>query len=133
LTWFRAHLGVSWSIVGVSLLATVLGLVALRFLVVYLPADYFIRDRSIKTLNSRRSVGGWLWLNLKNLAGLVLLVIGLTMLLAPGPGVLMILFGLSLLDIPGKRALELKIIRNPRVLSGINLARAKAGRPPLAV
>ena len=60
-----------------------------------------------------------------------LLLLGLVMLLTPGQGVLSILVGISLLDIPGKRRLELSIIRREPVHNSMNWIRAKAGRPPL--
>jgi len=46
---------------------------------------------------------------------------------------LAILIGVMLLDFPGKRALELKIARQPAVLQAINGIRAKANRPDLQV
>jgi len=51
--------------------------------------------------------------------------------LVPGPGVVTILIGLSLMSFPGKRKLEMRILRAGPVLSGINWMRAKAGRPEL--
>lgn len=53
------------------------------------------------------------------------------MLVTPGQGVLTILIGLSLLDLPGKRAVERRLIGNPAVLRAVNALRAKAHRPPL--
>lgn len=70
---------------------------------------------------------------LKNLLGVMLLAAGLTMLVTPGPGVLAILLGLTLITVPGKRSLVLRILRNPHVLSGLNLLRTRAQRPVLIV
>jgi hypothetical protein len=56
---------------------------------------------------------------------------GLLMLVTPGQGVLTILVGVTLLDFPGKRALELWIVRQPAVLRVTNWMRAKAHREPL--
>ncbi len=72
---------------------------------------------------------------LKNLAGLVLLVMGVIMAMpmVPGPGLLFILVGVSLLDVPHKRALELRVLRSPVVLAPLNAIRARWKQPPLQV
>ena len=51
----------------------------------------------------------------------------------PGQGLLTILVGLLMLDIPGKRRLELAIVRRGPVLGSINKLRARFRRPPLRV
>ena len=68
----------------------------------------------------------------KNLAGVVLLVLGLVMALPgiPGQGLLTMIIGLTLLDFPGKRELERRFVI-PRVLHAINRLRARFHRPPL--
>ena len=68
---------------------------------------------------------------LKNALGLILLIAGLAMLVLPGQGVITTLVAMSLLDFPGKRNLELRLIRQPLVLNSINWIREKAGRPPI--
>jgi hypothetical protein len=67
----------------------------------------------------------------KNVVGIVLLACGLVMLFTPGQGILAILVGLSLMNVPGKRALELRIVRSRPVLKAINWIRKKNHRPPL--
>ncbi len=62
---------------------------------------------------------------------MVLAGIVLAMPLVPGQGILTILIGLSLLDFPGKRKMELKLIRLRAVRRGINWIRARAQQPPL--
>ena len=64
-------------------------------------------------------------------AALALAGIVLAMPLVPGQGILTILIGLSLLDFPGKRKMELKLIRLRAVRRGINWIRARAQQPPL--
>ena len=58
---------------------------------------------------------------------------GIAMLALPGQGILTILVGITLLNFPGKRRLELRIVRQRRVLRAINWMRAKAKRPPLVL
>lgn len=96
-----------------------------------LPPDYFVRKRPavsklrppvrVALLVARNFVGGLMFL-----AGLVMAVP-----LVPGPGVLFMLIGVGLVDFPGKRALELKLIRQRHVLRSVNGFRARFGRAPL--
>jgi hypothetical protein len=43
------------------------------------------------------------------------------------------IIGLTLVDFPGKRRLERRLLRHPRVLRAINRLRARFDRPPLDV
>jgi hypothetical protein len=61
----------------------------------------------------------------------VLILAGVAMLVLPGQGILMILIGLMLMDIPGKRALERRLVQQPSVWQVMNWIRAKAHQPAL--
>jgi hypothetical protein len=94
-----------------------------------LPADYFLREEAGLVADPKRHA----WLKLgKNLLGVVLLVAGIAMLVLPGQGVLTLLVAVALLDFPGKRRLERRIARSPRVLAALNSMRKKRGQPPFA-
>ena len=69
----------------------------------------------------------------KNIAGVILLLLGFVMALPgiPGQGVLTMIIGLTLVDFPGKRGIERRILRHRRVLDAINRLRARFHRPPL--
>ncbi|MBT6854644.1 MAG: hypothetical protein HOA09_03555, partial [Nitrospina sp.] len=69
----------------------------------------------------------------KNLLGVVLLLMGIAMLVLPGQGILTMLIGISLLDFPGKRTLEKKIVCHPSVHRAIDKIRQRAGQPPLVL
>ncbi len=99
-------------------------LVAVPLILVKIPADYFLKD-TVKEDGLRSSL---IVLIGKNLLGFVFLVIGFIMLFTPGQGILTILVGMSLLDFPGKRRLEINLIRRPRVHAPINWLRAKYGK-----
>ena len=71
-----------------------------------------------------------LWKVGKNLLGAVLIVAGIVMFVAPGPGVLTILLGLVLVDIPGRYKLVQKIISRPRIFKAVNSLRRRFGKPP---
>ena len=69
----------------------------------------------------------------KNVAGVILVVLGIAMLILPGQGILTVLVGIGLLDFPGKRRLELWLVRLPGVLKAIHWLRRRRHRPPLEV
>ena len=69
----------------------------------------------------------------KNVAGVVLVLLGLVMALPgiPGQGILTMIVGITLIDFPGKRGLERRLIGRPRILRSINRLRARFHRAPL--
>ncbi len=117
---------------GVSVLMFIGSLLALRYLIIRMPADYFLRDH--------RRGANWfgdhaamriLATVLKNALGILLVGLGAIMLFTPGQGVLLILVGVSLLDVPGKRTIELRIVGIHTVRRAIDRIRANAKRPPI--
>lgn len=69
----------------------------------------------------------------KNALGVLIVALGAVMALpgVPGQGMLMMIVGLTLLDFPGRRRLEARLLRKPRVLGAINRVRARFDRLPL--
>lgn len=108
----------------VSVVLFVGTLVAVPWLLVRLPSDYFVRPRG------RRSFGVRL---ARNVAGVVLVALGVAMLVLPGQGVLTILLGLALVDLPLKDRVLARVLRRKGVHDAIDSLRGKAGRPPLMV
>jgi hypothetical protein len=130
--WLTQHQAVAWSLVGFSVAMVVAAIVALPFIVVRIPVDYFAHDRSPqlpwqKTHPAVRIVA----LAGKNILGALLLLAGLVMLFTPGQGILCVLLGVALLDVPGKRRLERWIATRPPVFKALNALRRKYGHPPL--
>lgn len=120
-------------VVGLAavLFAVSLGITAA--VLVHLPDDYFARPR-----RPLRPSEGWTPLRLaavvgKNLAGLIVVALGLLLSLpgVPGQGLLTILIGLFLIDFPGKYRLERKILGQRSIRRWVDRLRARAGRPPL--
>lgn len=116
----------------ISVATFFLSLIIVPMVIVRIPEDYF-------AVGKRKTIH-WQGLNpllrtclliIKNIAGLVFLVMGILMLVLPGQGLLTILFGIALLDFPGKSKLERRLISYPKVLSSINWVRKKAKRKPL--
>ena len=79
-----------------------------------LPEDHFTR--------TKRSRAHLVLVVLKNLLGVVLIVIGVALSVpgVPGQGLLTIFAGLLLLDIPGKRRFELAVLRRPSIRSKVD-------------
>jgi hypothetical protein len=130
--WFQSHEAIVWWSGAISVLMFVGGLVAVPWLVVRIPADYFHHRRAFFELGETAHplVRGAAFM-LKNILGIIFLLLGIAMLFLPGQGILMILLGLMFLDFPGKFALERRLILIPAVHRAIDWIRKKAGRPPL--
>lgn len=120
-----------WWMLAISVLMLVASPLIVAALLVWMPADYFVRRRSF---GQGQSSAVRLLLRLaKNFMGALFVAAGIVMLVAPGQGMLTILIGISLLDFPGKRRLELRIARMPRVYHAVNRLRARFGKPPYEV
>ena len=68
---------------------------------------------------------------LRNLLGLLLVLLGVVMLLLPGQAIITILIGVFVMDFPGKRRFERWVIARPRVMKALNSLRHRAGQPPI--
>jgi len=112
----------------------VASLVLIPILVIRMRADYFIRPPGEgAALAGRPPALRWTLLAIKNALGVVLLLLGIVMLLGPGQGVITIFLSLSLLNFPGKRRLEIKLLRLPGLLTAINRLRQRAGHEPVVL
>ncbi|MCC6139976.1 MAG: hypothetical protein IT389_05085 [Nitrospira sp.] len=121
-----------WLTVG-SLIGFIGTLIAIPFIMVRLPADYFDIRTARHWMQDSNPALRWVGLIVKNAVGAVFLLAGFAMLFLPGQGILTMLIGISLLDFPGKRALEAKIVGQPTVLQALNAMRAKFDKPPLTI
>jgi len=127
----------TWRNVGLGVLMVVVTFVVatgvVSFVVVKLPATYFHPDHDREVLKDKPPAIRWAGIIGKNLAGVILIVLGIVMSLPgiPGPGLVTILFGVMLVDFPGKRRLEHKLVSQPRVLKSINNLRKRFGSKPI--
>jgi len=108
-------------------------LIAIPFILVQLPADYFDIRVARPWMENRHPVLRVVGHIVKNAVGAVFVFAGFLMLFLPGQGVLTMLIGISMLDFPGKRKIEAKIIGQPTVLSVINHMRKTRGKPPIVL
>ncbi|HEY0367753.1 MAG TPA: hypothetical protein VGC73_14875 [Pyrinomonadaceae bacterium] len=128
LTWRKVLLGAA--IFVVSFFAN-LGIVS--FILVKLPADHFSKSRKTKFWSGKRP-----WLHAvkvigKNIAGILLVALGVVLSLpgVPGQGLLTVLLGIMLLDFPGRDRLEQKLLSRPSIVNSINKLRGRFGKKPL--
>jgi small-conductance mechanosensitive channel len=120
-----------WLGVGISVGLAVGSVILVAVVVIHWPADYFklavagADGRAVKR-HVLAAIG-------KNLAGVVLVLLGLVMALPgiPGQGLLTMIVGLTMIDFPGKRGLERRLIGRPHILRAINRLRARFQRAPL--
>lgn len=117
----------------VSLAFFVGSLIAIPFILVRLPADFFDIRVPRPWMENRHPVLRVLGHLVKNLIGAIFLFVGFLMLFLPGQGILTMLIGITMMDFPGKRKLEAKMIGQPTVLHAINSMREKFGKPPLII
>ena len=132
--WTEANQGLMAWLFGLSLLLFVGSLVVMPLLISRMRANYFVAPHADE----------YSWLGrhpparvtariIKNSVGTVLLLAGLAMMVLPGQGIITVLVALSLLDFPGKRALELRLIRQAHINRAANWIRRRVGRPPLII
>lgn len=129
--WIEDHSSLLWWMGAVSIGTLVLAALLLPVLVVRLDPLYFVAARA-ELARRRRPLELVLHIG-KNVLGIVLVLAGVLMLVLPGQGLLTILIGMLLVDFPGKRRIELRIVRRPAILRMLNAMRAKRGRPPLVI
>ncbi len=131
------HQGLILVISIVSAVLFLMSLILIPFAVLRLPADYFINKKKKLKLSdlppAKRTVILWRIgvLVIRNILGILFLIIGGLLLVLPGPGWLTILLGIALLDFPFKHKLELKVLSLPVVRHAVNAFRIKKNKPPI--
>ena len=116
---------------GLSLLALIATIFGVPWVVTRLPKDYFVRsERVVWRASFDAPLLSLITSMLKNLLGLLLVVLGLIMLVTPGQGIVTLLIGLLLMNFPGKYHLERWLVLRPGVLKGLNWLRRRQGQLP---
>ena len=116
-------------LMGISLAMLIATLIAFPFIIVRLPQRYFAEKNRPRRL-SRHLLLQWLLMSLKNLLGLILVLVGILLMFLPGQGLLTLVIGLAIMNYPGKFAIERWLVRRPRVLPALNWVRRRFGAPP---
>ena len=130
--WLRANEALLWALGALSVGSVVVAIFLTPWAISLMAADYFMpdRDRS-RAFGTRHPAMRWAGVIMKNIAGVVLVIVGILLLALPGQGLLTILAGLVLMNFPGKMRFELWIIRLPMVLGSVNWLRRRSGKEPL--
>jgi hypothetical protein len=128
LTWQKILVG---ALIFLASFLINLGIVS--FILVKVPADHFSKKRKTKfwagprpAIHAAKVIG-------KNIAGVLLVALGIVLSLpgVPGQGLLTVLLGIMLLDFPGRHRLEQKLLSKPSIVSTINRLRGRFDKPPL--
>lgn len=130
----RGAVDIAWGLgIFLACLAVSFGLVVL--VIVRLPADHFIGDEAPSLFPSHPPWKRTLAHIAKNIAGVLLIALGVVLSLpgVPGQGVLTILIGITLVDFPGKRRFEQRMMRRPALLHGANAIRRRFGKAPFVI
>jgi len=126
--WLKAHEELFAALGLLSVFLFLVSLVVFPLIIIYLPHDYFVRtEASFATLSPLRM----LLRILKNAFGIFLILAGFLMLFLPGQGLLCLFLGISLVHFPGKRRLEMHLLRYKRIRNSVAWIRHKAEREPI--
>lgn len=130
--WGTENKALLWWLFAGSLAVLLLTPLVASWVIVRLPADYFQQEerRPLKSWE-KYPVLRWMLLIAKNLLGVVLLLAGLLMLVAPGQGLLTIVMALVLIDFPGKFRLQQWLVTRRGVWRSLNWLRKRAHKPEL--
>jgi hypothetical protein len=130
--WIRDNPAVLWWSGTLSLVMFVASLLAVPLILVKMPEDYFLQTPP-DDWRAEYPVLRWGGRILKNVTGLVLVIVGVALLVLPGQGLLTIFLGITLINFPGKRRVEMALLRRPGASRAVNWLREKYGRPPLQI
>jgi len=128
LTWLDTHASLLVLIGVLSFALLILSLLASPWLLAQLPANYFSEPPKIQ----RKSALQRLLALVRTVLGLLLALVGIVLMVTPGPGLVCLVLGLTLCDFPGKHTVLVKLIRQPNVLPTLNWLRRKASKQPFS-
>jgi hypothetical protein len=123
-----------WILLAIILIPFFATLIVVPWIVIRIPPDYFNKpERHSSFVKGSFSPVYYFLILLKNLIGIVILLMGILMLILPGQGILTILIGMLLLDFPGKYKCERWFVSRKPVLRSVNWLRRKRSRPELQI
>lgn len=126
--WVSQHTWLLGALAAGSLGLLIASVLATPWIVAQLPADYLLRSESRSLKHPMLKLTITL---LRTLIGATLIVLGLVMLVVPGPGIVTLLIGLSVAQFPGKQRLLRHIASRESVFGSLNWMRQRHGRAPL--
>lgn len=133
--WMANNEHVLWWIAASSLLIFVGSLILIPWLIVRIPADYFVEGgeqrSSLSSVMGPHPFAIALLKVLRNIVGIVFIIVGVFLLVLPGQGLLTIFLGVVISDFPGKRRAVNWLVAQRSVHRPINWLRQRAGKKPL--
>lgn len=127
LSWLSDYTLFVSAAAAVSIALMILSCAATPWFVASLPSDYL----QPKVSGSRTySLFNILILVFRNIVGLALIILGLIMMVTPGPGLIGLLVGVSLAEFPGKHRILISIAIQPDVFKSLNWMRMRHGKAP---
>jgi hypothetical protein len=128
--WIKTHTLLIFGVSIFSLAMLAFSVFLLPVLIVNLPVDYFKKGRPrVRPVWMHPAVYVF-FLFVKNILGVVLVLLGFIMLALPGQGVITLLLGLMIIDFPGERRFLKYILRKTRAFKAMNWLRRKKNKPP---
>jgi len=118
-----------WWMAIASAVVFAASLVAVPWVIVRLPADYFSHRHRVAHKPRDNAAVYYSIVLIKNLAGAAFITIGIGMLVLPGQGLLTILIGVSLIDFPGKYRFQQYLVSRRFISTPLNWVRRRAGKP----
>ena len=106
----------------ISMFSFVMSILCIPLIIRRLPYDFFML-KNITFFPHLPILLRFLIFFIKNAVGILLLAAGIIMLFIPGQGILTIIMGLALMDFPGKRNVEIKLLRLHSVQKTLNWLR----------
>jgi archaellum biogenesis protein FlaJ (TadC family) len=132
LEWILSQATNLWWLLGISTFAFIATLIAVPAFVIRIPSNYFSRStRPTTELERQHPRMRALGVGVKNIVGLILILMGIVMLIIPGQGFLTITIGFMLIDFPGKYRLERWLVSRRQIMTAMNMLRDRAGKKPL--
>jgi|LGVF01.1.fsa_nt_gb hypothetical protein len=132
LEWILSQATNLWWLLGISAFAFVATLIAVPAFVIRIPSNYFSRStRPTTAWKKQHPRVRTLGVAVKNIIGLILILMGIVMLIIPGQGFLTITIGLMLTDFPGKYRLERWLASRKQIMTAMNMLRERSGKKPL--
>ncbi len=126
-TWLSGHTLLLGALASISATLLVVTIVAAPWAVSRLPSNYLLQRLE---RNSKQGIWHSLGSISRALLGFLVTLLGLVMLITPGPGVIMLLLGISIAEFPGRNRLLIYLATRPNVLSSLNWMRKRHGKPP---
>lgn len=130
--WLREREDIFVWIGGFSLGTLIVSFITVPVVIRRMPHDYFLEtSEGAEAIRKQHPVLRISFLILKNLLGSILVLGGLIMFVTPGQGVLTLVIGLLLMNFPGKRWLEIRLIRLKPLKRAVDWMRHRAGSRPI--